>query len=212
MSDDLPLLVAPVLGLLAVGGYYLARAFGTPEARAMRALRAVPRSTIAEFPEGGARRIVGVIEAHEGKTLSAPLSGRPCVAYAVVVEEHPRGRNSMVQTIIEDHDAVPFVVADDTGRALIRAAGSCPTPAMNTVSSTGLFEAASPDFEAYLAAHGHSSQGLLFRKHLRCGEGVLEVGARVAVLGIGRREAGRLIIECLDDGRLLMSNAGSTLR
>ncbi len=86
---------------------------------------------------------------------------------------------------------------------------------------------AAPVLEQFLSAHGQSSHGLVFNKKLRCEEGVISVGMRVAVLGIGRREKEplgeatggsyrespeRLLIECLDDGSLPISNAPSTLR
>ncbi len=227
MLDDLLYLAAPaVAGLLTIGGYLAVRWSGSP---AIRALRRAPRRPSYGFPEGGAARVVGVIEAHEGKTVHAPLSGRTCVAYSVRIEEYEnRGRGSASwRTIVQDFDAVNFVVADNTGRALVRAAGSWPSPIMNRVRSTGLFQNAGPALEKLLNAHGHSSRGLLFNKTLRCEEGVLAVGAPVGVLGIGRRESeplgdgpggsyreppGRLVIECLDDGQLPMSNVPAALR
>jgi hypothetical protein len=227
MVDDLLYLAAPVVaGLVTFGGYLVARWYGSP---ALWALRRAPRHAIQSFPEGQPGRIVGIVEAHEGKTVRAPLSGRTCVAYAVRVEEcENRGqRGARWKSLVQDFDAMNFVVVDDSGRALVRAAGSWPSPVMDRVRSTGLFQNAGPALETLLNAHGHSSRGVLFNKKLRCEEGVIAVGTRVAVLGIGRRESEpqgdvavgsyresprRLTMECLDDGRLLMSNASATLR
>lgn len=228
MSDDIVMIAAPLIAALSMGGYYFMRWFGSANAKARRDMRRVPRVSIASFPEGRAGRVVGTIEAHEGKTVIAPMSGEACVAYSILVEEEQgTGRSKHWETIIQDFDAVAFIVNDDAGRALVRAAGSWPAPEMKVVRQAGLFTHASPDLEAFLAKHGHSAQGLIFRKTLRCYEGVLAVGEKVAVVGIGKRETdpvegeapggyrgkpSRLVIESLDDGRLLMSNARSVLR
>jgi hypothetical protein len=214
MSDDLLGLLPLGIGLVAAGGWLVARWYGSP---AERALRKAARYDVASFPNGADGRITGQIEPFEGKVLRAPLSGRACVAYAVRVEEHKReaGRGGTWEAIVRDFDAVSFVVADGTGRALVRAAGSWPSPIMDPVGGTGLLSGPTPELEELLRAHGESSQGLVFRKQIRAYEGVLVVGMRVAVLGKGRRGDDRpeaLTVECLDDGRLLMSNAPRALR
>jgi hypothetical protein len=227
MSDDLYVLIAPILGMTAVGGMLLARIFGTHEAKTARRMRKFARQTIGGFPEGAPGRIVGTIEAHEGRTVTAPLSHRTCVAYALRVEEmQGQGRQRDWETIVEDFDAAPFVVSDGTGRALVRAAGSWPSPKMSVVRTAGVLSAPSPDLVELLDAHGHSAKGLMFNKTLRVFEGVLAVGEKVAVVGIGKRErepadgdrAGyrdapaRLTVESLDDGQLYMSNIPSSMR
>jgi hypothetical protein len=226
MTPDILALAAPaVIGAASIGAYFFARWWANP---AVRALRRAPRRSIDAFPEGTPGRIVGVIEAYEGRTVETPLTTRACVAYSVQVDEYRRqGRSGSWEPIVRDFDAVNFVVSDGTGRALVRAAGSWPSPVMRRVAGSGLLESPSPALEALLSAHGQSSHGLLFKKNLRAMEGVLAVGARVAVLGIGRRSneplegaaegsyrqsPGTLVIECLDDGTLLMSDEPSTLR
>jgi hypothetical protein len=213
MPADLLSFVAPAAGFLLLGGYLFARWYGSP---VERALRKAERRDIASFPEGATGRIVGVIEAYEGKILEAPLTARDCVAWAVRVEEHQRGRRSESwEPIARDFGAVSFVVADGTGRALVRAAGSWPSPVMERVGGSGISQDPAPNLEAFLDAHGISSRGMVFNKRLRAEEGILAVGMRVAVLGKARRETeleGLLVIESLDDGSLLMSNASATLR
>jgi hypothetical protein len=226
MSDILFFAGPAAAGLLALGGYLVSQWYGSG---AVRALRRAPRSPVKGFPVGQAARIVGVIEAYEDKTVVAPVTGRTCVAYSVRVEEYERqsGRSGRWVPVVQDFDAVNFVVADDTGRALVRAAGSWPDPVMREVAGSGAFKAAGTALEELLHAHGQSSRGLVFNRKLRCEEGVLSVGMRVAVLGIGRHEneplgeaaggnyresPGRLVIECLDDGSLPMSNAPSVVR
>jgi hypothetical protein len=224
-ADLLNLAVPAGIGILSLGGYLFSRWNGNAAERALRRAKRVPIHT---FPEDTAGRIVGEIEAFEGKSVKAPLSGRSCVAYAVRVEEYQsEGRRGSWEAIVQDFDAVNFTVSDGTGRALVRAAGSWPSPIMDRVGGTGIFSAAAPALDALLQAHGQSSRGLLFNKRLRAYEGVLEVGMRVAVLGIGRRSKdpsdgasgggyrvgpGGLVMDCLDDGRLLMSNGAPALR
>jgi hypothetical protein len=226
MSDILFFAGLTAAGLLALGGYVVSQWYGSG---AVNVLRRAPLHPITGFPVGQAGRIVGVIEAYEGKSVVTPMTGRTCVAYAVRVEEHqgPGGSGGGWVPVIQDFDAVSFVVADDTGRALVQAAGTWPEPVMEEVGSSSMFTEAAPALEDLLRAHGQSSFGVAFRRRLRCEEGTLEVGMRVAVLGIGRHEneplgdvtggsyresPGRLVIECLDDGSLPMSNAPSVLR
>jgi hypothetical protein len=221
-----PLSLVPIgIGILSVGGYLFAHWYGSA---AERAFRKAARYDVASFPDGADGRITGQIEAFEGKLVCAPLSGRECVAYAVRVEEYKReGGRAGWEAIVRDFDAANFVVSDATGRALVRAAGSWPSPIMERAGTTGLLSRPTPELEELLQAQGESSHGLVFRKQLRAYEGVLAVGMRVAVLGKGRRskdpreaashggcrqEPGGLVIECLDDGSLLMSNAPSALR
>jgi hypothetical protein len=54
--------------------------------------------------------------------------------------------------------------------------------------ASGTFNDATPELEAFLAQHGHSSKGWLFNKRLRYKEGVLAAGEIVAVCGSGTRE------------------------
>lgn len=51
-----------------------------------RALRNAERVAIADYPHGGLKRIVGRLSI-EGNALQAPLSGRWCAAYEVIVQE-----------------------------------------------------------------------------------------------------------------------------
>jgi hypothetical protein len=225
MSDIFFFVAPAAVGIVSLGGYLVSRWWGSP---AVRALRRAPRRPIKGFPEGSAGRIVGVVETYEGRTVRTPLTGRACVAYSVRVEEYQgQGNSGRWEPMVQDFDAVNFVVADDTGRALVRAAGSWPSPIMYQVGGSGMFNDAPPALEEFLNAHGRSSHGFVFNRKLRCEEGALFVGTKVAVLGIGRRESeplgdtegasyrespGRLVIECLDDGTLPMSNAPAALR
>jgi hypothetical protein len=51
---------------------------------------------------------------------------------------------------------------------------------------------------------------------MRYQERILDDGARVAVLGIARQEgvleSANVVIDCLDDGRIVISNVPSALR
>ena len=152
--------------------------------RAERALRSAPRATVATLTEGTTARLAGVVTS-DG-TLKAPLTGRACVAYVVVLEERV-GKRGWVRRLHEVR-GVPFTLDDGTGRALIDPAQSTMLLEMDASQRSGAFDDATPVEEAFLARHGLTSTGWFLNKTLRYTEGVIEPGERVAVLGRGVRE------------------------
>jgi hypothetical protein len=95
------------------------------------------RRALASRPEGRVEGAHGVVRLsgrirRVGDLLIAPFSGRPCVAYEVVVDEPSRVREHGNQSlpvaapwrrIVERREAIPFLVADETGEARIDLTG-----------------------------------------------------------------------------------------
>jgi hypothetical protein len=82
-----------------------------------RVLRHIARRPIAELTEGDAAVIRGMAVAVDDP-LVAPLSGRPCIGYHVLIRDHLSG------DILVDHARCQrFFVVDDTGEVLVRSAG-----------------------------------------------------------------------------------------
>jgi len=190
---------------------------------ARRAMRKVPMRVIRDVLEGEKARIVG--EAAGDAPIPAPLSGRSCFYWRVTVEEYRRrGKHGSWRTIIDEQEGVDFVVKDGTGKAWIRASHVHSLLEKDARFASGILNDAGPELEAFLARHGHSSEGLLFNKNMRYREGVVEPGEAVAVVGIGRwaqdpdepaqAAAGyrdmvtpkRLVMEPPEDGPLLLSD------
>jgi E3 ubiquitin ligase len=117
--------------------------------------------------------------------LTAPLSGRRCVYYAVVVSHH-QGRQW--NTVVNERRGTSFAVADGTGRAIIDPANAELALCFDESERTDWLDRPTPAQEKILARHGITSTGWLFPKTLRFEEAVVEVGDVVSVIGAGIRE------------------------
>ena len=116
------------MGLVVVGALVLAFVataanllWRQPDARIKRQLRKVPSASISTLAEGAFARVVG--NAHlAGEPLIAPLSGRPCAYYSVVVEKSDAMRGTQYWVpVISERRAVPFVLGDGTGYVTVDA-------------------------------------------------------------------------------------------
>lgn len=147
-------------------------------AAAQRGLGGAVRTTIGAAPEGQRVHLIGAIA--DGERLEAPVSRRPCVYYALTVEID-EGR--ITHRIDLDRQAVPFVVSDGTGRALIEAAGA--ELEIDAGRRTGVLEPAQLAEAAGPLAMVRDRFGA---RRVRYREVALEIGATVAVIGTAVRE------------------------
>lgn len=156
-------------------------------------LRCGEVTSIRHAPTGQVVKIGGQIET-AGQELRSPLSGRACVFYDIVVEQHAPGGPGPHQwlPLFRDTNAVDFYIVDDTDRALVqlaklrtelRAAAE-----RDHYQVSGSFKNVTPELERYLRQHGHSSTVLGTRRELRYREGVFEAGERVVAMGTALRE------------------------
>jgi E3 ubiquitin ligase len=154
--------------------------------RLKRRLRAARVWKIGELPESTLGRVIGKAEAID-QALAAPLTGRPCVCYVATVEQ--RGTASDYwKTIISESRGVTFRLVDDTGHAIVDPTSAKIALTFDDNKWSGISQDATEAEEAFLAKHGHGSQGWVFNKSLRYHEAVIELGETVAVLGSGVRE------------------------
>lgn len=157
-------------------------------ARIKRQLRNAPAVPIGQLAENTVGKVVGT--AHSiGHGLVGPLTGRPCLYYICVVEQHvSTGRSSHWKQIIREEMGVPFQIVDASGRAIVDPRGADMALTFDGQSKSGTFNDADPVQEAFLLRHGKSSKGWVFNKGLRYQEAMIEVNETVAVLGQGIRE------------------------
>lgn len=154
-------------------------------ARLKRELRAAPTVKIGELAQGQTARVVG--RAHRlDSDLVAPLTGRTCVYYVVRVDREV-GDDGWQQVIYEEQ-GVPFVVEDDTGRAIVEVYGAQMALDFDSRDRTGTWNAPDETQAALLAKYGEPERGLVFRARHRYREAVIEIGETVAVLGSSKRE------------------------
>jgi hypothetical protein len=151
-----------------------------------RAIRRVRVTKIQDVEEGEKTRIVG--RARGTHTLRAPLSGRACLHWRVVVEEYrstlSRFSSGTWDTVTDDSQGTDFYIDDDSGSALVRAARVQVVLTTDARSSSDFRRPASPALERFLSRHGHSSRN----KRIRYGEGIVEAGETVTAVGIGQWE------------------------
>ena len=172
--------------------------------------------------DGEVVKIVGLL-GYSQEPLRAPISGRRCAFWEVVVERYHGGSNADCWTEdLRDSSGQDFVLQDGRHRALIRPEGARALIAKERSFQAGLPSAPSPRMKAFLEAQGVVGRGLLVEdRPVRCREGVLEKGEVVAVLGRARWELDpdgavsgggyrqsprRLVMEARKDAPLLLSD------
>lgn len=176
--------IAVVVVLIVGLGMYFSH-----EAQLRRAMRSVPLSTIAGATEGARVRIVGSVVRRE-RVLASPLSHRECVAFRVLVETQRRtGKSSHWVKTIDEHDEVDFVLEDETGRARVEVPGGAFLIVLDHSESSGFLNDATPELESFLSDRGHTSTSFLgLNKSMRYREGALELGEKIAVVGLAHWE------------------------
>lgn len=176
-----------LLAIAAVGlarlGY---RGFLSREARVRRALARRPRVQI-DAASGRKLRVTGRVRPR-GEPLIAPVSGRPCVAFQLFVEER-NGRRWI--DLLELRDAQSFTVADETGEALVDTSGPFALALVpDEQGAMGWFDRITPaQLQALRSTLGSRATTWYGGwKRLRFKEGLLETDDRVSVGGSGERE------------------------
>lgn len=169
-------LVALVFGLSAAGmgsGYILQQRGWIDRLCTGRALRGIPVLTDATG-DGEVARAAGTVRA-EGELLTAPLSGRACVAYRTIV----RARNLM--DAIEVAEVIAFTL--DTTAGPLRVDGTHAVLGSRRIRFARVDPARA---ERVMLANGWRPAK---RPSPRYVEHVIELGARVEVAGLVMREA-----------------------
>ena len=152
----------------------------TGDQRIRRRLRKSAAKRIQELADDELAKVVGRARP-VGDLVDAPISGRPCIAFAVSVIVH--GHNS--SKTIRETGGAPFVLEDDSGRALVD-----PTDAQISLESAthvqaGTIDDPIPSAAELLVRHGARLGGF---RDVFYREAVILDGDKLAVLGAGTRE------------------------
>ncbi len=187
-------LLLAVAGVLGGGGLLLWLALRSQAGGEHHIPRVTPRP-IAEVREGRVARIIGRVAA--GHTLVAPLSGRRCVHYVVVVdrvavmdradwvlEDLGTWRGPPPERLVSEESGVAFVVEDDSGRAIVDPEGAITAMQQDwhRLSEVEAPGAAEREFLTRRGLSAHIWRPMSFR------EAILAPGDRVAVQGVAVRE------------------------
>lgn len=167
--------------LLSLGAAAGAVARFSRQASGRRGLAGAVRVSMAAAPEGTRVHLVGTIA--DVEHIIAPITGRACVYYAVVIEEEV---GTAWQVVYSDQRAVPVVVSDGTGRALVDLAGA--ELEIDAGRRTGTLDRAALErLGGGLAIRLHGNSALRGPR-LRYREVAFELGATIAVIGTAVRE------------------------
>jgi hypothetical protein len=158
-----------------------------PERVRRRALGTMPRRDVIDCTDGTICRVVGAVRLFQGETVSAPLTGRLCVASVVRVYRPIYGRRETQLVLLhEEAKSVPFLVNDRTGPCLVRSVRTSSDLAVDTSDMADRFSVASSCVRQFLECHPElepvPSTSIIFQ------EARLEAGDVVAVIGGGRWE------------------------
>ncbi len=157
----------------------------------LRGLRKRPRYSVAELPEVTIGRIVGVARAIDGRTIEAPISGRPCLAHFVFATSSGPGGygDSDPITLAEESNGIPFEVVDASGAAIVDPDGA--TCALEKDHRSWQFSGreSDPRHRAFLERIGVAGRSYA---GIQCREGIVSLGEKIAVIGFGQRTGGRL--------------------
>jgi hypothetical protein len=184
----IPILIGTAFILFIVFGYYY-----NDKQQILRELKKSRRKTISQVREREYAKVVGKAK-HVSEPLIAPISGRPCVYYEVLVEKY---RDDSWDSVIEDSKSQDFFIENNSELAIVKAALEEDAEDFRRVHlvkdherGSGFMNNASHKLEAYLAQHNKSSTGFLgFNKTLRYKEGIIALNETVAVKGIAKWKA-----------------------
>ena len=196
------ILILTIVGAatLLVGGALAANAFAT--ARLLGATGPTPMAEVTAMLQ----EVRGTVVADERK--SAPLSGRSCVYWRLMVEEQRRTR---WESVIEERDGVPIALDDGTGRVRLDPRAAEPVVTAAGHVRTGIFAYPSPEWTELVARLGVTSRAPS-TAFLRWREEVLDAGDTLTAIGDAQQDAdgwaivpaeGQMILSDRDDSQVV---------
>lgn len=177
-----------IVGLIAVVGIILLTNYFSKKAIVIRALQKQPKTAISSLQENQLAKVIGKAKPISD-VLYAPLSGRKCVLYRVIVEHKTGGNNSHWREIIKDESIHNFLLESYAGKAIVKMKDYKNYFVADAVYKSGRFNDPTMKLENYLQLHGKKSLDFLgFNKKLRYKEAIVEVGEKLAVMGTVKYE------------------------
>ena len=199
------------VGSIIVGGFIIAIVsnFYSKRKTIMRELTKSPAKPINSVKDNETVRLHGRAQ-FKDEPLLAPLSGRKCVYYHVVVEQ--KGDKNSWRQIASEFKAQDFYLLVGDELALIKSQASHRVLhylVADHVRKSGWRNDATPLLESFLAKHGKRSTTMLFNanKTLRYKEAVIIKDEPIVVKGLGKWQALDQPIEGFSYSRILTLNS-----
>lgn len=160
--------------------------FFSKKAIIKRKLKNSELKRLSSFRSGETARIVGKVEFVD-TPLIAPLSGRKCSLYHVLIEqERSTGKNSTWDTLVDEERHCKYVIKDGSKYAYINNTLLKSYIVEDAKYKSGFLNDPTENMESFLSSKGIDTSGFFgFNKTLRCKEGVLEKDEEIAVFGHG---------------------------
>lgn len=152
-----------------------------------------PTSRVCDAPGNAPVEIKGYIVPGEEGMIQTPFSGRPAVWARITVQEwRSTGRSGYWATLLDETDARPFYVDDQSGqRARVEPLGATIVVDATTIANAGTFNDANPHLQAFLAQRGLTTQSWLgFNKRMKFDEQALVPNSPLYAIGPSRRDPG----------------------
>ena len=216
ISMETLVLIGLGFGCVVGLGVLVYRVAFSPRARGRRALERTPRTPIGEIRKGEMVKVIGHVR-FAVEPLRAPMSGRPCVCWHVRVQEARQGaQGGSWIDVLDEVEGQELLLEDGTGIALVRGVMPEATLASSGPWIDNYVDDFPPEVQGFFQGRGQQVRGALGKRVMRYEERILDEGAQVAVLGMARQEgvpeSASVVIDCLDDGRIVISNSPSALR
>jgi len=178
--------IIPVLMFLTMLMVGILSIYFSKKNRMLRAFKETRRKNINSIKRNEYAKVIGKAK-HIEAPLIAPLSGRKCVYYHVVVEV--RGDKTW-RKIIDDVKCQDFFISVNTEMAIVQTSDLDKTSnyvhlVKDFNKESGFRNDASEKLETYLKTYSKKSTGLFgVNKQMRYREGVIELNEDIAVKGI----------------------------
>lgn len=159
--------------------------FFNKKAIVKRNMKKTVRKPIYSYKNQEVAKVIGKVE-FIGEPLIAPLSGRKCAYYHVLVQKkNSNGKSSSWVKLIEEEVPGKFLIRDGSTCAIVDTSLISTYLVPDRNYSSGFMNDAESNLEKYLAMHGQSSKGIFgFNKTIRYKEGILEEGELVGLTGM----------------------------
>lgn len=151
-----------------------------------RKLKTSELKRLSSFRSGETAKIVGKVEFVDSP-LIAPLSGRKCSHYHVLIEqERSTGKSSTWDTLVDEERHSKYLIKDGSKYAYINDSLLKSYIVEDAKYKSGFLNDPTENMESFLSSKGIDTTGLFgFNKTLRCKEGILEKDEEIAVYGHG---------------------------
>ena len=153
-----------------------------------RLLRTAPNRALADVADDAFVRVTGTVEPLDSRVLEAPLSGRICAYYSLVVLEPMRhGSLRRLREVATEQSAIPFLLKAGALRAVIDPAHARVSSGFDYKDARKLTECTDRQRDV-LARHDLQFRFSLVGKPATFREAILAIDEPIVVFGAGTSE------------------------